>query len=212
VYAYRKELGRLLAREHPVKVDMVTPVLDSGIAAALGYAEESGVPYEISLIRNQYVKRTFIEPTQSVRDFRVRVKHNPMRGFLEGKRVALVDDSIVRGTTLKRIVAMLRDAGAREVHLRISAPPSISPCHYGIDTPNRHELIAADHSPAEICEIMGADSLGYLSLEGLRRSAVSQIKHGFCDACFSDEYPVPIRPELEAPQLSLFRSLDEAED
>jgi amidophosphoribosyltransferase len=209
VYAFRKELGRVLAREHPVNVDMVVPVLDSGIPSALGYAEESGVPYETALIRNQYVKRTFIEPAQSIRDFRVRVKHNPMRGFIEGKRVALVDDSIVRGTTLKRIVAMLRDAGAREVHLRISAPPSISPCHYGIDTPNRNELIAANHTPPEICEIMGADSLGYLSIEGLRKVGAAQVKHGFCDACFSNEYPVPIDDENGAPQLSLFRSVEE---
>jgi amidophosphoribosyltransferase len=211
VYAYRKELGRVLAREHPAQVDMVVPVLDSGIPAALGYAEESGVPYETALIRNQYVKRTFIEPAQSIRDFRVRVKHNAMRGFLQGKRVALVDDSIVRGTTLKRIVAMLRDAGAREVHLRISAPPSIAPCHYGIDTPTRKELIAANHSVEEIRALMGADSLGYLSLEGLRRTAAASVKRGICDACFSLDYPVPIDENAEVPQLSLFRPV-EAED
>ncbi len=209
VYAYRKELGRVLAREHPVAVDMVTPVLDSGIPAALGYAEEAGVPYETALIRNQYVKRTFIEPTQSIRDFRVKIKHNAMRGFLEGKRVVLVDDSIVRGTTLNKIVTMMRDAGASEVHLRISAPPTVGPCHYGIDTPTREELIAHAHSPREICEIMGADSLGYLSLEGLRGSAAAQIKRGFCDACFSDQYPVPLEDDQGAPQLSLFRSVDE---
>jgi len=209
VYAYRKELGRVLAREHPVAADMVVPVLDSGIPAALGYAEESGIPYETALIRNQYVKRTFIEPTQSIRDFRVKVKHNPMKGFLAGKRVVLVDDSIVRGTTLKKIVTMMRDGGAREVHLRISAPPTIGPCHYGIDTPTREELVAHDHSVEEIRDLMGADSLGYLSLEGLRQSAAAQVKRGTCDACFSDEYPVPVDSEAGAPQLSLFRSLDE---
>jgi len=212
VYALRKELGRVLAREHPVNADMVTPVLDSGIAAALGYADESGIPYETALIRNQYVKRTFIEPIQSIRDFRVKIKHNAMRGFLEGKRVVLVDDSIVRGTTLRKIVAMMRDAGAREVHLRISAPPTVGPCHYGIDTPTREELIAHDHTPAEICALMGADSLGYLSLEGLRKAAISETKRGFCDACFSDEYPVPADSESGAPQLSLFRAIDESGD
>ncbi|MGH0034235.1 MAG: amidophosphoribosyltransferase [Myxococcota bacterium] len=212
VYAYRKELGRVLARESPVAADMVVPVLDSGIPAALGYAEESGIPYETALIRNQYVKRTFIEPVQSIRDFRVKIKHNPMRGFLEGKRAVLVDDSIIRGTTLRKIVAMMRDAGAREVHLRISAPPTVGPCHYGIDTPTREELIAHAHSPAEICELMGADSLGYLTLEGLRGAAASQIKRGFCDACFSDSYPLQVDDEVGAPQLSLFRTIDESGD
>ncbi len=210
VYAYRKELGRVLAREHPVAADMVVPVLDSGIPAALGYAEESGIPYETALVRNQYVKRTFIEPIQSIRDFRVKIKHNPMRGFIEGKRVILVDDSIVRGTTLRKIVAMIRDAGAREVHLRISAPPTVGPCHYGIDTPTREELIASNHSPDEICEMMEADGLGYLSVEGLRGAAASEIKRGFCDACFSDEYPLPIDDDAGAPQLTLFRTIDEA--
>jgi len=213
VYAYRKELGRLLAREQPAGADMVVPVLDSGTAAALGFAEESGIPYETALIRNHYVQRSFIEPAQSIRDFRVKVKHNAIRGFLEGKRVALVDDSIVRGTTLNKIVAMLRGAGAREVHVRISCPPSIGPCHYGIDTPDQEELVAHGRTPDEIGRLIGADSLGYLSLPGLRQLSSTQLKRGFCDACFSLDYPVPVDEDGEAPQLSLFRSvLDATED
>jgi amidophosphoribosyltransferase len=211
VYEFRKELGRILAREHPVAADMVVPVLDSGNAAALGYAEEAGIPYETALTRNQYVKRTFIEPLQSVRDFRVKVKHNANRGFLRGKRVILVEDSIVRGTTCGKIVSMMRDAGAREVHLRISAPPTTGPCYYGIDTPTREELIAAKHTPEEIRGITGADSLGYLSLDGLRGLGTS-LKHGICDACFSDEYPIPTEAREKAPQLSLFREVEREPD
>jgi amidophosphoribosyltransferase len=211
VYAYRKELGRRLAREHPVAADLVVPVLDSGNTAALGYAEESGIPYEQAMIRNHYVRRTFIEPAQSIRHFGVKVKHNAVKGMLEGKRVVLVDDSIVRGTTLVKLVSLLRNAGAREVHVRISSPPTIGPCHYGIDTPTREELIAHQHTPDEICRIIGADSLGYLSLEGLRDTA-RRLKRGFCDACFSDDYPVPVEDEQVPPQLSLFhRAVDEAE-
>jgi amidophosphoribosyltransferase len=208
VYTYRKELGRILAREHPANADLVVPVLDSGNTAALGYAEESDIPYEQAMIRNHYVRRTFIEPSQSIRHFGVKVKHNAVRSVLAGKRVVLVDDSIVRGTTLIKLVNMLRHAGASEVHLRISAPPTIGPCHYGIDTPTREELIANNHSPDEICEAIGADSLGYLSLEGLRRSAAS-LEGGFCDACFSDEYPVEIETSDSPPQLSLFRNVEE---
>lgn len=209
VYAYRKELGRVLAQEHDVQADMVTPVLDSGSAAALGYAEASGIPYETALIRNHYVSRSFIEPTQTIRDFKVRVKHNAIRGFLEGKRLVLVDDSIVRGTTLVKIVGMLRAAGAREVHVRISSPPTIGPCHYGIDTPTREELIAHHHTVDEIRDQIGADSLGYLSIEGLRATAAKELKRGICDACFSDEYPIEIDPTQSAPQLSLFRAVKE---
>jgi len=208
VYEFRKELGRTLAREHPVAADVVVPVLDSGNTAAMGYAEESGIPYDQALIRNHYVRRTFIEPTQSIRHFGVKVKHNVVRGALERKKVVLVDDSVVRGTTLTKIVNMLRNAGAQEVHLRISSPPTIGPCHYGIDTPTREELIAARHSVEEIRAIMGADSLGYLTLEGLRRCG-ARLKHGFCDACFSDEYPVPPSEEGPAPQLSLFRAVEQ---
>jgi amidophosphoribosyltransferase len=211
VYAFRKELGRVLAREHPVAADVVVPVLDSGNTAALGYAEESGIPYEQALIRNHYVRRTFIEPAQSIRHFGVKVKHNAVRGALTGKRVVLVDDSIVRGTTLTKIVTMLRAAGAREVHLRVSSPPTIGPCHYGIDTPTREELIAANHSVEEIRLLLDADSLGYLSLEGLRRCGAT-LKRGFCDACFSDEYPVDVGEAGDQPQLSLFRTIGEDDD
>jgi amidophosphoribosyltransferase len=209
VYSFRKELGRTLAREHPVVADMVVPVLDSGTAAALGYAEETGIPYETALIRNHYVKRTFIEPAQSIRNFGVKVKHNPMRGYLEGKRVVLVDDSIIRGTTLVKIVGLLRNSGAREVHLRISAPPSVASCHYGINTPNSEELIAAQNSVEEIRDLMKADSLGYLSLEGLHQVSDSQFKRGICDACFSKNYPVAIGGEEQVPQLSLFREVSD---
>ena len=155
------------------------------------------------------MQRSFIEPAQSIRDFRVKVKHNAIRGFLEGKRVALVDDSIVRGTTLVKIVAMLRQAGAREVHVRISAPPSVGPCHYGIDTPDQDELVAHRRTPEEIGELIGADSLGYLSLEGLRETSQVQLKRSFCDACFSLEYPVPVNEDDTVPQLSLFRSVED---
>jgi amidophosphoribosyltransferase len=211
VYAFRKELGRVLAREHPVAADVVVPVLDSGNTAALGFAEESGIPYEQALIRNHYVRRTFIEPAQSIRHFGVKVKHNAVKGTLAGKRVVMVDDSIVRGTTLTKIVTMMRNAGAREVHLRISSPPTMGPCHYGIDTPTREELIAANHSVEEIRALMGADSLGYLSLEGLRRCG-GALKRGFCDACFSDEYPVDVGDAGDQPQLSLFRTIGEDDD
>ncbi|MDH3212135.1 MAG: amidophosphoribosyltransferase [Myxococcales bacterium] len=207
VYRFRKDLGRLLAREFPVKADIVVPVLASGDPAALGFAEESGVPYEQAIIRNHFVRRTFIEPAQSIRHFGVKVKHNAVRGLLKDKRVVLVDDSIVRGTTLIKIVAMVRNAGAREVHLRISAPPTIGPCHYGIDTPTREELIAHEHTIEEIRELMAADSIGYLSLEGLRRATAS-LKNGFCDACFSGEYPVAIETGETSPQLSLFLDAD----
>ena len=208
VYTFRKELGRALARENPVPADVVVPVLDSGNTAALGYAEEAGIPYEQAMIRNHYVRRTFIEPAQSIRHFGVKVKHNAVRGVLEGKRIVLVDDSIVRGTTLTKLVNMLRQAGALEVHVRISSPPTIGPCHYGIDTPTREELIAANHSEEEIRQLIGADSLSYLSLDALRTVAQS-LKHGTCDACFSDEYPVPINPEEAPPQLSLFREVED---
>ncbi len=208
VYHFRKELGRTLAREHGVDADMVVPLLDSGSAAALGFAEESGIPYETALIRNHFVHRTFIQPAQSIRHFGVKVKHNAIGDVLRGKRVVLVDDSIIRGTTLTTIAKVLRGAGAREVHVRISAPPTIGPCHYGIDMPTREELIAHELEVDEIRERVGADSLAYLSVDALRR--VSQrLKHGICDACFSDEYPVAVDPEAPPPQLSLFRPVEE---
>jgi len=211
VYSFRKELGRVLARECPVEADLVVPVLDSGNTAALGFAEESGIPYEQAMIRNHYVRRTFIEPAQAIRHFGVKVKHNAVPGILQGKRVVLVDDSIVRGTTLIKLVTLLRSAGAKEVHLRISSPPTIGPCHYGIDTPTREELIAHDHDVEEIRGIIGADSLGYLSLEGLRATA-SVLKRGFCDACFSDSYPVPVEEGEAQPQMSLFQTVEDEEE
>jgi amidophosphoribosyltransferase len=204
VYLTRKRLGRELAREAPAAADMVVPVLDSGSAAALGYAEEAALPYETALIRNHYVQRTFIEPEQSIRHFGVRVKHNPIRELVDGKRLVVVEDSIVRGTTLTKLVTVFRNAGAREVHLRIASPPTTGPCYYGIDTPSRQELIAAQHSVAEIRSMLGADSLAYLSLEALRRVEAS-MKHGFCDACFSGDYVIPIESlAAPPPQLDLF--------
>src|SRR5215467_8197051 len=175
----REQLGRLLARECPADADLVVPVPDSGVTAAVGYAAESGIPFRFALIRNHYVGRTFIEPRQSVRDFGVKLKLNPVRSLLEGKRVIVVDDSIVRGTTSRKIVRMVRSAGAKEVHMRISCPPTISPCFYGVDTPNRSELIASNHNVEEIRRFVEADSLGYLSLASLRR-AVGDKRHEYC--------------------------------
>ena len=204
VYQIRKQLGRTLAEESPVDADLVVPVLDSGTAAALGFAQAANLPYETALIRNHYVRRTFIEPEESIRHFGVRVKHNPIREVIENKRLVVVEDSIVRGTTLYKLVTLLRGAGAREVHVRVSSPPTTGPCYYGIDTPTRAELIAANQSVEEIRETIGADSLSYLSLAALRRVA-SSMKHGFCDACFSGDYVIPVedltRPD---PQLGLF--------
>lgn len=187
VYEVRKELGAELAREHPVEADIVIPVPDSGFAAALGYAQEIGLPLELGLIRNHYVGRTFIEPKQSIRDFGVKVKLNPTASILKGKRIAVVDDSIVRGTTCKKLVKMLRQAGAKEIHFRISSPPTKGSCHYGIDTPSPSELIAGTHSLDEICKYISADSLGYLSNPGMFRAVKGERKN-FCDACFSEEY------------------------
>ncbi len=187
----REMLGRLLAREQPAPADIVVPVPDSGVPAAIGYSLESGVPFRMGLIRNHYVGRTFIEPEQSIRDFGVKLKLNPVRELLEGKRIALVDDSIVRGTTSRKIVRMLREAGAAEVHMRVSCPPTISPCYYGIDTPTRDELIAARHSLDEIREFVGADSLGYLSLQSLRR-AVGDEEGRFCTSCYTGQYPTEL--------------------
>ena len=169
VHHSRELLGKLLAREHPVEADLVAPVPDSGVPAAIGYAEESGIPFRMALIRNHYVGRTFIEPDQTIRDFGVKLKLNPVRRMLEGQRVILVDDSIVRGTTSRKIVRLVREAGAAEVHVRISCPPTISPCYYGVDTPRRDELIASHNSIEEIRKFLGADSLGYLSLESCAR-------------------------------------------
>src|SRR6201984_1337089 len=185
----RENLGRQLAREAGVDADIVVPVPDSGVTAALGYAAESGIPFRFALIRNHYVGRTFIEPKQSVRDFGVKLKLNPVRSLLEGKRVVLIDDSIVRGTTSKKIVRMVRNAGAKEVHMRISCPPTISPCYYGVDTPSRKQLIAANKAIEEIREYIGADSLAYLSLEGLKKACGEGEKTDYCTACYTGKYP-----------------------
>ncbi len=187
----RELLGRLLAREHPVDADVVVPVPDSGVAAALGYAAEANIPFRQALIRNHYVGRTFIEPSQAIRDFGVKLKLNPIRHLLEGKRVILVDDSVVRGTTSRKIVRMVRNAGAREVHLRISCPPTKSPCFYGVDTPSVAELIAANNTVEEIRRFVEADSLGYLSLSGLRE-AVGDDRHDYCYACYTGNYPTEL--------------------
>jgi amidophosphoribosyltransferase len=189
VTAVRSAFGRRLANEHPADADVVVPVPDSGVPAALGYAGRSGLPFAFGLVRNHYVGRTFIEPRQAIRHFGVKVKLNPARSVVENRRVVLVDDSIVRGTTSRKIVAMLRSAGAREVHLRISSPPTIGPCFYGIDTPERAELIAASKSVEEIRAFTGADSLGYLSEAGML-SCLATRAENFCTACFSGRYPV----------------------
>ena len=194
----RERLGRLLAREHPAIADMVVPVPDSGVPAAIGYASESAIPFRMGLIRNHYIGRTFIEPSQAIRDFGVRLKLNPVRRLLEGQRVVLVDDSIVRGTTSRKIVRMMREAGVAEVHMRISCPPTVSPCHYGIDTPTKLELIGAQNSVEQIREFIGADSLGYLSLENLRAS-VEETGGEFCTACYTGVYPTElVQLEVEA--------------
>lgn len=192
VYTIRKGFGRQLAKEHPVKADMVVPVPDSGVPAAIGYTEESGIPFQMALIRNHYVGRTFIEPKKEIRHFGVKVKLNPIRELLKGKKVVCVDDSIVRGTTSMKIVKMLKDAGAAEVHMRISSPPTCWPCFYGIDTPTREELIASSHSVEEIRKYIGADSLGYLSQEGLYCFEKANSGEWFCDACFTGNYPVDL--------------------
>ena len=197
----RTELGRRLAAEQPVPADVVVPIPDSGVCAATGYAEAAGLPMHMGLIRNHYVGRTFIEPHQSIRHFGVRVKLNPVKSILNGRRVILVDDSIVRGTTSRKIVKMVRAAGASEVHLRISCPPTISPCFYGVDTPKRAELIAATHSLEEIRRYIGADSLGYLSLEGMLES-VGSTRSSYCTSCYTGKYPVAF-PQNEAAYLQL---------
>ncbi|MCB0358605.1 MAG: amidophosphoribosyltransferase [Bdellovibrionales bacterium] len=194
VYLARKQLGVELAREHPAEADLVIPVPDSGVPAALGYAQEVGLPMEFGLIRNHYVGRTFIEPQQSIRDFGVKIKLNANRKFLEGKRVVVVDDSIVRGTTSRKIVKMLRSAGATEIHFRVSSPPTVGPCYYGIDTPSKSELIASTHTVEETESYLEVDSLAYLSLDGVYR-AVGGIRQNHCDACFSGNYRLGTIPD-----------------
>ena len=196
VHEVRKRLGRVLAKEQPVDADVVVPIPDSGVYAALGYSEESKIPLEFGLVRNHYVGRTFIEPRQSIRHFGVKLKLNPVRALLKDKRVVLIDDSIVRGTTSRKIVSMVRSAGAREVHMRISCAPTVGPCYYGVDTPRRSELIASSHNVDEIRRYIRADSLGYLSLEGMYH-AVGEGR-SFCTACYTNQYPVPFPKEEEA--------------
>jgi len=199
----RTDLGRILAREAPVPADVVVPIPDSGVCAAIGYAEEAGMPMKMGLIRNHYVGRTFIQPQQSIRHFSVKVKLNPVRSILEGRRVVLVDDSIVRGTTSRKIVKMVKAAGATEVHLRISCPPTVSPCFYGIDTPSRAELIAATHTVDEIRKHVEAESVAYLSLGGLRQ-AVGENQGAYCTSCYTGVYPVAFpRDERAYLQLAL---------
>jgi len=192
VMATRREMGRQLAIHYPAEADIVVPVPDSGVHAALGFAEQSGVRFEFGMIRNHYVGRTFIEPRQSIRSFGVKVKLNPVRELLKGKRVVLIDDSIVRGTTSKKIVGMVRAAGAAEIHMRISSPPTTHSCFYGIDTPTKEQLIASCKSKDEIRDFIGADSLDYLSIEGLRSAMGDADGKGFCYACFNGDYPVPV--------------------
>jgi len=207
VYAARESMGRRLAIENPVEADVVVPVPDSGTAAAIGYARESGIPFGQGLLRSHYVGRTFIEPTESIRHFGVKLKLSPVRDVLAGKRVVVVDDSIVRGTTSGKIIGMVRGAGAREVHLRISSPPTIGPCYYGIDTPDRDKLIASSHTVEEVLRFVGADTLAYLSLDGLHQSVSTVLTadehRGLCDGCFSNQYPIPLPLPVRARQLRL---------
>lgn len=210
VYRVRKAMGRRLAEEHPAEADLVIPVPDSGVPAAMGYALRADLPFELGLVRNHYVGRTFIEPRQSIRHFGVKVKLNPVNDLLEGRSVAVVDDSIVRATTAKKIVEMLRHAGAREVHFRVSSPPITHSCFYGIDTPSREELIGASHPVEGIRRFLGADSLGYLSLEGMLDAAKDHPPEGagltpgapeemYCTACFTGDYPIPV-PDAARPE------------
>jgi amidophosphoribosyltransferase len=195
VYSVRQELGAQLAREHPVEADLVIGIPDSSTAAAVGYARESGIPYSYGLVKNRYVGRTFIEPEQKIRELGVRQKFNPLTEVIQGRRLVVVDDSIVRGTTTPHVVNLLRKAGAAAVHLRVCAPPIMHPCHLGVDIPSRKELIAASKSVEEIRQFAGADTLGYLSIQGLMK-VVGGTHGGFCNACFSGNYPVPVQLEL----------------
>jgi len=203
VYSVRLALGKQLAREYPVGADVVVPIPDSGFPATIGYAQESGIPLEMGLIRNHYIGRTFIEPEQSIRHFGVKIKLNAVKDVIRDKRVILVDDSIVRATTGRKIVKMIRNAGARQIHVRISSPPITHPCFYGIDTPLRKELIAATHTVDEVSTYLTTNSLGYLSLEGLME-CVGGDHHGFCSACFTGDYPVPVLFGLQESQMTLF--------
>ena len=189
VYQKRKNMGVELAKEQPVEADMVVPVPDGGVPAAIGYSQQSGIPYEMGIMRNHYIGRTFIEPTQEMRDLKVKMKLSPITSLIKGKRIIVIDNSIVRGTTSRRIIRMLKEAGAAEVHMRISSPPTTDPCFYGVDTPDKEKLIAANMSVEEICEFIEADSLAYLSTEALMRSVHSE-GDNYCTACFTGEYIV----------------------
>ncbi len=201
VYESRKRIGEQLSREAPAKADLVIPVPDSGVPAALGYSSASGLPFEFGIIRNHYVGRTFIEPSDGIRHFSVRRKHNPNRAMLNGKRVVLIDDSIVRGTTSKKIVQMVRDAGATEVHFRVASPPTKHSCFYGVDTPNEHDLLAHEMNIEEMCRFIGADSLAFVSMDGLYRAMGEAGRDPsaprFCDACFSGDYPISLTDASE---------------
>ncbi len=205
VYTIRKSFGEKLAREDNIEADLVIPVPDSGVPAAVGYAQTAGIPFEFGLIRNHYVGRTFIEPSQGIRHFGVKIKLNPVKQELCGKRVVVIDDSIVRGTTAKKIIGMIRGAGAKEIHMRISSPPTTHSCYFGIDTPTRQELIASNHTVKEVSDFIEVDSLKYLSLEGLMDSA-NQTGLSFCNACFSGRYPISVGEDIddEVLQLVLF--------
>lgn len=202
VYETRKRIGQELARESHVEADVVVPVPDSGVPAAMGYAVEAGIPFELGIIRNHYVGRTFIEPTDQIRHLGVKLKHSANRPMIEGRRVVLVDDSIVRGTTSKKIVEMVRQAGAKEVHMRISSPPTTHSCFYGIDTPEREKLLAANHDVEEMARIIGADSLAFISLDGMYRAlgrpGRDAANPGYCDACFTGDYAIPLT-DLTSP-------------
>lgn len=201
VHASRKRMGIELAKEAPVEADVVTGVPDSSISAAIGYAEQSGLPYEMGIIKNRYIGRTFIQPSQELREQGVKMKLSPVRGIVEGKRVVMIDDSIVRGTTSRHIVRLLKEAGAKEVHVRIASPAIQDPCYYGIDMSTKEELIAANHSPEQIRELIEADSIAYLSVEGMKQAIVQErsIHQGICHACMTGEYPVPILDNREDP-------------
>ncbi len=204
VYTARKNMGRAMAQESPADVDLIVPVPDSGVVSAMGFAEESGIPFEMGLIRNHYVGRTFIEPQSQIRHFGVKLKLNPVKEIIAGKRIAIIDDSIVRGTTARKIVKMLRDAGAKEIHLRISAPPILHSCFYGIDTPTKEELIAHTHDLEETRQYLAADSLAYLSLEKMME-VLENGKKKFCSACFDGNYPIPITDKkTDTSQMGLF--------
>jgi amidophosphoribosyltransferase len=189
-------MGRQLAREHPVEADLVMGIPDSATAAGVSYAQESGIPYREGLVKNRYVGRTFIEPDQRIRDLGVRLKFNPLPAILAGQRVVVVDDSIVRGTTTSHVISLLRRAGAREVHMRVCAPPIISPCHFGVDFSTRRELIAAQMTVPEVCQSIGADTLGYLSVQGLFR-AIGRKQDTYCAGCFTGHYPIDVQLDLD---------------